>query len=215
MHCGAVPRLRLLAAACLFAFAGSATAATVSFDFNHVYSGTAPAGSAPWISAVFTDSASNQVRLTLSAGGLTGSENVEEAYFNLDPALALGSLSIGYVSGTEADAVDKGVDAFKADGDGRFDLLFQFSPGSGFDPGESAIYDFSYAGLPNAFSAASFEFLSAPAGGHGPFLAAAHIQDTGGGAGSGWIAPVPLPAPLALLAAALAGLLPAVRWRRA
>ena len=37
-------------------------------------------------------------------------------------------------------------------------------------------------------TASAFDLLSTPAGGHGPFFTAAHVQNTTGG-GSGWIAP--------------------------
>ena len=209
--------LRAFAGVILLVLGSAAGAATLSFQFNFVFSGIAPVGSTPWASAVFTDVGTNLVRLELDAGGLTGPENVKQAYFNLDPALDPASLTIGFVQGdpgTQATNISMGANQFMADGDGKFDLLFNFSPGSGFDAGESAVYELSYAGS-GVVSAASFDFLSASAGGHGPFLAALQVQNTGGGGESAWIAPVamPLPAPMALLAGGLLALLGAPRTR--
>lgn len=202
------------------ALAGAAPAATVTMAFSQAFSGAAPAGPAPWLSATFTDTGANQVRLELSTGGLTTPENLRSAYFNLDPALDPANLTLAYLSGNAAEAVDTGVDCCKADGDGKYDLQLTFPSGSGFDAGETAAYSIAYAGA-GALSAASFAFLSSPAGGHGPFYAAAHVQNIG--SGSGWIAPqgytfqdvapVPLPPALGLLLAGLLGLGAAARRR--
>lgn len=206
---------RIAALVALFMLPVAAQAAVVSFAFSLEFSGAqAPVGTAPWVSATFTDVAANQVRLQLSASGLSGSESIRGAYFNLDPLLAPGSLGFAYVSGdagTQASVpIQTGTDCCKADGDGRFDMQLGFGAGSGFDAGETATYDITYGGS-GSFSAAAFAFLSQPAGGNGPFYAAAHVQNTGGGAGSGWIAPQgfsvqetsPVPLPAGLLAAGL------------
>src|SRR5437763_431802 len=61
-----------------------------------------------------------------------------------------------------------------------------------------------FSGGTAPISAADFFFQSFPDGGHGPFYAAAHVQNTGfDGNGSGWIAPVPEPTTLTLAAAML------------
>ena len=75
-----------------------------------------------------------------------------------------------------------------ADGDGKYDVLLTFGTGNGksgiVGPG-TAVIDFTYTG-PGTLNAGSFNFLSSPAGGAGPFFAASHIQ-LGGGV-SGWVA---------------------------
>lgn len=70
--------------------AGSAGATTLVLGLNTEFSGgTAPSGTAPWITATFDDSfgGPNTVRLTMSANNLVGTENVKGWYFNFDPAL--------------------------------------------------------------------------------------------------------------------------------
>jgi hypothetical protein len=65
-------------------------------------------------------------------------------------------------------------------------------------------------------TASSFNFLSAPDGGHGPFYTAAHVQGIGiDGNFSGWVT-VPEPATWALVTTGGAGLALAARrrWRR-
>ena len=76
-------------------------------------------------------------------------------------------------------------------------------------------YTISAPGL----TAADFNHLSEPAGAHGPFYTAAHIQNaTGpGSGGSGWIAPIPEPSitSLAIMGAVLGTLLLWFRLRKA
>jgi hypothetical protein len=86
--------------------------------------------------------------------------------------------------------ISQGVNGFKADGDGEYDINLSFTTGGNtnktFTGGDSLQYTISGSGI----SASSFDFLSHPAGGHGPFITAAHIQNTtgAGSGGSGWVA---------------------------
>lgn len=111
--------------------------------------------------------------------------------------------------GSAPNSIGTGVDAFKADGDGWFDILFDFPPPPGsqnarFTAGETVVYDITYTG---PIDVNSFDFSSAPGGGNGTFLSAAHVQQTGGGSGSGWIgAAVPEPATALLLGGGLVAL---------
>lgn len=196
---------------------GDARAATTSFDFNAEFSGgTAPQGAdLPWVTALFDDHGMpGSVTLDISAAGLTGTEHIAGLYFNLDPALDPGSLSFTYdgaMSTGEPATELAGVDAFKADGDGYYDIFLQFPPPPGnasFGAGETVRY--AITGIP-ALTAQSFYFLSTSAGGQGPFYAAAHIQGVAcsglsGCQGSGWIAPVPVPAAMWLFGPAILGL---------
>jgi hypothetical protein len=187
------------------------------FDDVFSYSGsvTSPAGPAPWIDATFQDTA-NGVLLTVNNPGLSGGEFLSELYLNLNPIDTVNNLTFNFVSGTGGvtpPTIQTGEDGFKADGDGKYDILFSFSasnPGR-FGAGDSLTYLIAgIAGL----SSADFEYKSTPAGGHGPFYAAAHVQGIAGETGSDsvWIDPslgpqitsVPEPAPLALLTVPLA-----------
>lgn len=210
----------LLALACGALIATGARAASVSFLFDQTFSGQAPAGAAPWLAASFTDTGPGTVRMSLEARTLSGAENIVGAYFNLDPTLNPLDLAFAFIAQStapQASSIDRGVNCCKADGDGKYDFRLSFPTGSGFDPGETLYYSLFYSGA-GSFGAQSFAFKSAPAGGHGPFYAAAHVQDTtgAGSGGSGWISPqgyalqdispVPLPGALGLLLLGLASL---------
>jgi hypothetical protein len=201
------------AAATGLAIAGPASAATLVLGLNVEFSGgTAPAGSTPWITATFDDSfgGPNTVRLTLEATNLVGTENIKEWHFNFDPALDPTLLSFVAVSNAASvpNAINTGVNAFQADGDGKYDIQFDFPPPPGsfgprFTAGETVIYDLTYVA---PISASSFDFFSVPGGGQGTFLSAAHIQSIGEGEDSGWIGVVPEPGTASLLGLGLLGL---------
>jgi len=192
-----------------------ASAGTLVLDYNFEFSGAqAPAGPAPWLKAVFDDfGGTGSVRLTMTTSGLLNSENVKEWYFNLDPALDPDNLAFSYNGGLStagaAVSITTGINCCKADGDGKYDFQFNFTPSTGFEALETVVYDITLASI----TAASFNFLSLPAGGHGPFISAAHVQNTtgAGSGGSGWIAGsmgqvVPVPAAVWLFGSGLVAL---------
>lgn len=189
-------------------------ASTLALQYTSEFSGAqAPGGPGPWLTAVFDDfGGTGTVRLTMSTAGLVSSENVKEWYFNLNPALAPASLVFTYNAGLStaaaATSITKGVDCCKADGDGKYDVKFSFTPSTGLPMLNTVVYDIT--GIAS-LTAASFNFLSLPAGGHGPFLSAAHVQNTtgAGSGGSGWVAGtvgavVPVPPAVWLYGSALA-----------
>jgi hypothetical protein len=198
----------------------SSAASGITYQFDNEFSsGTPPAGPAPWITASIQTVSPGTVQLTIANNGLLGSEFVSGFYLNLNTNFSPLNLSISYVSSSGtflipsvgSGTIERGTDSFKADGDGKYDVLFDFSTVSGntFGAGESVTYQIS--GI-SGLTAEDFVYLSAPNGGHGPFYAAAHVQGIGAdGALSGWVEPslgalpilVPEPSSAALLVLSL------------
>jgi hypothetical protein len=177
--------------------------------------GTPPAGPTPWLTATFDDEAldlgSDEVRLTLDATNLTGSEFVSAWYFNLDPALDPASLTFTYDSGIMAEVSTtppEKKNKFKADGDGYFDMKFEFptsnkEPELRFSVGDTSVYIISgIVGL----TADSFDFFSESKNSRG-LKDAAHVQGIGpDGEDSGWITSTPEPGTMLLFGTGLVGL---------
>lgn len=181
-----------------------ANATAITFDLDVEFSGAqSPMGQVPWLRAVIDDGGgTGSVTLTLIALNLVGSEFVTGWYFNVNPVY--GSLAVAHVGGV-AGSASYSQNAYKADGDGKYDLLFSFDSNA-FTAGESSVWTISAAGL----KAVDFDLLSQPAGGHGPFRTAAHVQGIGtDGQGSGWITEsgeIPEPGTVALVIAGILGL---------
>ena len=106
-----------------------------------------------------------------------------------------------------------GSDAFQADGDGRYDILIDFSTAAGdrLLAGEVVIFDVTSTTV--GFTSDSFLVFSAPGGGNGPFRAAAHIQSLPNGQ-SDFITEVPEPTSMLLLGSGLVTLAAGLRRRR-
>ena len=178
----------VIALAMLFvpAFSGLAKASTLALNFDDVFSGPKLSGTAPWITAMFDDTtASNgyDVRLTLTASNLVGSDYIEALYFNLDPALNASKLQFKSINKSAVGPVtiSEGNNAFKADSDGKYDFMISFSDANfkkEFTNGESVVYDIKYKGKTNV-DAASFDFFSKSVGKNGPFLAVAEVENVG------------------------------------
>ncbi len=170
---------------------------SVIFPMDNAFSGSSPAGPAPWVNTWLTDGTPGTVFLSVSNVGITATEKVTALYLNLDPTLDPTKLQFTFLSGSSgvfAPLPSLGVDSFKADGDGKYDILFQFAqpPVSAFGANDYLTYKIT--GI-TGLNADDFIFLSKPSGGHGPFYAAAHVQSiqatspTDTGTLSGWISP--------------------------
>jgi hypothetical protein len=185
------------------------------YHFTNVISGTTgPASSPPWVNALFEDVSPGTVRLSVTNVGLSGMENVDTLDFNLNPSLAPSSLSFTYLGGSggfDTPTISTGLNSFKADGDGYFDIDFAFSQDGQtyrFRAGQSMVYQIS--GIPG-LTVSDFAYLSFDGGGQGQFYAGAHIQQIAiSGQDSAWIGadqPAAVPEPssslLRLLAASL------------
>jgi hypothetical protein len=196
---------------------------TMAADYEYS-GGIAPAGTAPWIAATFDDhDTTGSITLTLIATNLIGTESVVKWDLNLDPALDPVSLNFSAptkIGNFDNPTISTGINSFNAGGGGNYDIQFAFTPGGNttrtFSGGDSVSYEITLPGI----TANSFNFLSDPTGGHGPYLMAAHVQNTPNGGGySGWIAPgatssVPEPSSLFLLGMGTAGLLLYIRRQR-
>jgi hypothetical protein len=189
--------------------AGTGTIFNLDTDFSGLT--TPPAGPGPWTTATFLDVAPGTVDLTIENVGLSSGEFISGLYFNLNPLDNATDLSfnlLGSQGSFSIPSISLGRDDFKADGDGKYDILLGFGTASGttFTVGDSITFRITgIAGL----TAADFNFLSAPAGGSGPFYAAAHVQGTPpNNGGSCWIepglGPMPVPEPSSSLLVALA-----------
>jgi hypothetical protein len=214
-----------LAALGFLSVVGAAQAALFEVDFttSGTFSGVPPGSPPPttiFATAIFDDhGGSGSVTLTMNVmNNLSAGAYVNDWYFNVSSAPLS---AINFVSGVSASTVDNGVDAFQADGDGKYDFVFHFptaNPGE-LAQGNSSVYDLTGGGI----TASSFNSLSAPAGGAGPFISAVHIQGytVNGADQSAWIAggpggriiEVPEPGTLAILGLGLFGIA-ATRRRR-
>ncbi len=165
-------------------------------QFDHIYSGTVPpAHSPPWVDATFQD-VSGGVLLSIANVGLSAGEFVSGLSLNLNPAYdpnGPGNLTFTLQSQTglfDAPTVAGANDAFRAGGDGLFDIQFAFSPRAGsqyrFDDSDSVSYLIS--GIPG-LQASDFAYVSD--GTRGGFYGAVHIQGiaTGGTTTSVWANP--------------------------
>jgi hypothetical protein len=166
-------------AVALFAIGVAAQARAASFSLTlNIHFGSDPAAGSV---AMTVADVVGAVRITMDATGLATDEDVTEWYFNIsDPLVGLGSLSAAYVSGnidTTNTSVSFGSNAFMADGDGDFDVLFDFPPPgmNRFDGGEIVVYDIS--GDPD-LDALDFLAFSSMGGGQGVYISAAKIQST-------------------------------------
>lgn len=197
-------------------------AATVTFNYDQSFGAVSPDGPAPWATAVFDDGGTaGSVTLTMSVAASVNLADVTQMYFNLDPFLDPTSLMFARTGGTGPTAantsIQTGVDNFQADGDGQYDILFDFPPPPGqqagrFNSGEFLTYDITGIGT---LTANDFNFLATPGGGFGPYLSVARFQDTGPSQeGSDWVGAVPIPAAVWLFGSGLLGLVGIARRKR-
>jgi PEP-CTERM motif len=196
------------------------TADSFFYHFNNVFYGMSPTGVAPWLDALFTDTGAGKVTLTISAPGLVNSEYLSSLYFNLNPALNPANLTftvLGTSGGFALPSISTGNNKFKADGDGKYDILLKFSAKTGKTFGEDESITYQIMSSVGTLKASDFDFLSKPAGGSGPFLSAAAIQgicDTPGWIAPCEITPVPEPTSAGLFALGLGLCVGARRWLR-
>jgi hypothetical protein len=205
-------RARSMWAAALGIGMTAAARGSIILDSSDAWNGTSPTGAAPWLEAVITDDGTDQVTMALTAKNLSDNagnlEDVQDWFFNLDPALTVADLSfspgtkVGTFTTPTVNYSTHG--AQKTQGNVPFDIDFSFAtgnPSNRFTDGDSITFTVSYSGS-GTFNENSFSFTSSN-GSFGPFLDSAHIQNTGSnGQGSGDISTTPttsnLPEPTGL-----------------
>jgi hypothetical protein len=190
----------------VFLGAISASAATVKFGLDVEYTGgEEPAGTPPppWLVADFVDAGLNEVKLTIDTFGLQAPEFVASWFFNLDPELNAELLTFSFSGGTGLPAaLSLGNDSQNAGGDRGegFDIKLSWSTDQGrrFIADKFIFYMITYSDTENqddTIAASSFNFFN-----QGGLFSAAHVQGISPGDGSGWIATVPIPGTVWLLA---------------
>ena len=185
----------LLSAMCACALACFSTYSNAFFFeiyYDDYFGGDPLASAQPWLTATVDDGDTlGSVTLTVNfivvdtwpAGPLD--EKVDKLFFNFADEFDVANLTISFNAqlsdGSDASSISVGVDSFQADGDGQYDILFDFPLPSGdtWDAGETVVFDITST---DAISALSFNFPSAPAldSISGPFLAAAKLASTDG-----------------------------------
>ena len=116
---------------------GKATASSVFYQFDTPFpSDPSPAGAGPWIDAAFQDVIGG-VLLTVTnvqfaagefvAGNGSGANG--GLFFNLNPNYNPNGLSFSLVAanGSFGTTIGTGANSFKADGDGKYDMVFDFT----------------------------------------------------------------------------------------
>jgi hypothetical protein len=186
-------------------FAAVTQGAVITMDVNNVWNGTSPTGATPYLRAQFGDTSPGTVTLMLSALNLStnkgNAEDVQDWFFNLDPALDPSKLTFSPKSQvgsfTAPTITDGAQDSVKTQGNVPFDVDFGFATGNPSDrfvEGDSITYTVTYSGA-GAFDADSFAFTTSKSP-FGPFYTSAHIQNTGSnGNGSGDISGDSIPEP--------------------
>lgn len=117
-------------------------AATLTFNYDQVFSSgaVAPVGPSPYLTAILDDGDTpGSVTLTMTVATTVGVAAVDDMYFNFDSSLDLNQLLFAYdqsssgpaAAGQGNNGIFVGSNSYQADGDGLFDIRFNFPPPPG------------------------------------------------------------------------------------
>jgi len=133
----------------------------LNFDYRFMPLENAGPLGAPWVVAVF-ENADEGVRLWVANTSPYGTNVVQKLWFNLNPVFDPANLTFSFVgssSGSDDWLIATAANAYKADGDGLYDILFVHSGDQPFGAGDWFVY--SISGIPN-LGASDFCYFSAP-----------------------------------------------------
>jgi len=156
--------------------------------------GRAPTGGTPWAAVNITDDGKG-VLVTFSVG-VNDIGKLTEWYLNYDPTKDIKQLQVTSVDSAAVKSwkADTGVNKFKADGDGTYDIKFNFAgDGNMFKSGESLSFRISSKKASDDLNPEDFNFLSV-GGAKGSFHSAARVEGMSS-KGTGYIGDVAIASP--------------------
>ena len=190
----------------------SATLLTSTLNINF---GTGSAGSQT-LDVTFDDSdGTGVILMTIDTSNLNADAKILTFYFNFDDALDSANLVFQNQLGTADDIltpsdITNSIDCCQADGDGKFDVAFNWGGSDEFLGSDTFSIEIVLTGI----TVADFDFTSTTGGGQGIYCAAAHVgnvdaagdSDHLGGTCNGDMMETPEPATLLLFGFGLLGL---------
>ena len=176
-----VKKVLLFTLALIFVTVGPAFSALV-YEYSNTYSGAAPSGPPPWMSATFAGTGSDTVTLTLKGISLASTEFVSAFLFNY---IGSDPITIAFANPWQGASTSYSPNAYSAGGAGGFDIRISFPTSAQlnrFNNSDTAVLTITGTNDPSLFYA------------------------TNAGRGrSGW-ATVPIPPTVWLLGAGLLGI---------
>jgi hypothetical protein len=173
-----------------------AQATAIDFTFGTNFGSTPTTGTL--LGRLSDSPGGGDLLLTLIAGFGADGASIDAVYFNLNPTLNPLDLTFTLVNDTTGGAYENtslGTNAFRADGDGYFDIRLNFSEGASepaFGPIDTVSFLISASG-PLTLQDFIEQSFPGPGNSPGPFYGAAHVQNIGANGNSTWLGVTPRP----------------------